>query len=63
MGEIILIGDFFKISIEHSPIIFLKGFNYIPIHFYEQAKHIRGSWKIFTFLCGPLIVFYKLLRY
>jgi hypothetical protein len=26
---------------------------YSPIHFYEQAKHIRGSGQILLFLCHP----------
>jgi hypothetical protein len=43
MGEIIIIGDVFKIAVLYSPIQFSNGLAYTPIYFYEQANHIRGS--------------------
>jgi hypothetical protein len=44
MGEIIIIGDVFKIAVLYSPILF----PYTPINFYEQANHIRGTRTYFT---------------
>jgi hypothetical protein len=49
LGEIIIIEDVFKITVQYFPTI-LNGFTYTLIDFYEQAKKI---------LHGPLLVFYS----
>jgi hypothetical protein len=49
IGEIIIIGDFFTITVYHSPILF---------HIY--TSNIFEGWAIFfTFLCGPPKDFYQ----
>jgi hypothetical protein len=37
-----------------------NGLIYTPIDFYEQAKHIRGPRKTFTFLSKTLLPSYKI---
>jgi hypothetical protein len=48
-GEIIIIGDNYQTTVEHSPTLFQNDLVQTPIDFCEQAKHIRG----------PKIGFYK----
>jgi len=49
--RMIFVGDLHK---AHSPILFKNDLNYHSTVFYEQAKHMRGSRKNFTFSSWPL---------
>jgi len=49
IGEIIIIGEYFKTTVKHSLILFQSELLQTPSYFREQANYSRAAQKIIHF--------------
>jgi hypothetical protein len=59
IGEIIIIGDYFKTTIHHFPKLIQNDLVHIPADSVNRQNIFEGRTKMFTLLCRPRIGLYK----